>query len=208
MRGPLCPLSNTLLSPWVFFRRRKQVADTGVEELFANLKLLKVFDLYHTHSLNREQQSWLRLICSRYLIAPPLERIAINSLVTPNISFLCFIYAPAMAIESGVGRDEVKALQGLLSLSTENETFDWRDSLMVLNLLYHSATKIGADAVELFRRVAVTRSLTTGREPRMDWSSIPLTTRLPLPYTEKVLGRGADAMSSAPRSSDSLRSAV
>jgi len=130
------------------------MADDDVVKLFAKLNRLKAFDFYTSRSLNAEQQNWLRLICGRYLIAPPLERRAINSYVTPNISFLFFLYAKAMAIESVIDRNDVKVLQGLASLSIENGTFDWRDSLMVLNLLFRSATKIEADAAELFWRVA------------------------------------------------------
>jgi hypothetical protein len=77
-----------------------------------------------------------------------------NSPVVPEISFLFFLFSRAMAVESARERNAEKIFYGLASLSVENQSFDRRDSLMVLVLLYHSATKIGADADSLFRRVA------------------------------------------------------
>jgi hypothetical protein len=47
-----------------------------------------------------------------------------------------------------------KSLRASSLFAVENQVFDWRDSLMILTLLYHSAIKIGADAPDLFRRVA------------------------------------------------------
>jgi hypothetical protein len=68
-----------------------------IEESFAKLKLLKVFDFYKTRVLAREQQGWVQFICDRYLNASPYERESIHSLVTPETSFLFFMYAGAVA---------------------------------------------------------------------------------------------------------------
>jgi hypothetical protein len=135
--------------------------DSSIEEVFVKLKLLKVFDFYKTRSLTIEQQSWLETVCDEYLTTSSRERTAINSLVTPEISFLFFMYANAMATESVELNDEAKVLRGLVSLSVENRTFDWRDSLLQLSLLYHSASKVGADAAELLQRVAAISSSRT-----------------------------------------------
>ena len=128
--------------------------DFLVEEVFVKLKLLNAFDFYKARSLTTEQQSWLQSVCDEYLVATSPGRRTINSLVTPEISFLFFMYAHAMATESVVLNDEARVLHGLVSLSVENRTFDWRDSLMQLNLLYHSAIKVRANPVELFQHVA------------------------------------------------------
>jgi hypothetical protein len=57
---------------------------------------------------------------------------------------------------------EAKVLHGLVALSIEDCKFDWRDSLMVLCRLYHSAVKVGANPTELFQRVAAMSAPRTG----------------------------------------------
>jgi len=126
----------------------------AIEEIFAKLRLLKVFDFYKTRVLTQEQQGWVQFICDHYLRALPDERARIHSMVTPEISFLFFMYAKAMAVEAVRERQEEKIFKGLIALAVENRVFDWRDSMMVLVLLHHSAAKIGADASQLFQRAA------------------------------------------------------
>ena len=126
----------------------------AIEEIFAKLKLLKVFDFYKTRSLAQEQQQWVQSICDQYLRALPSKRANIHSMVTPEISFLFFMYAKAMAVEAVRERQEEKVFKGLVALAVENGVFDWRDSMMVLVLLHHSAAKIGADPSQLFQRAA------------------------------------------------------
>jgi hypothetical protein len=126
----------------------------AIEETFAKLKLLKVYDFYKTRVLTQEQQGWVQFICDHYLRALPDERARIHSMVTPEISFLFFMYAKAMAVEAVRDRQEEKVFNGLIALAVENRVFDWRDSMMVLVLLHHSTVKIGADASRLFQRAA------------------------------------------------------
>jgi hypothetical protein len=128
--------------------------DAALEETFAKLKLLKVFDFCKTRVLTQEQRGWVESICDRYLRALPHERASIHSMVTPESSFLFFMYAKAMAVEAVRERQEGKIFKGLIALAVENQVFDWRDSMMVLVLLHHSAAKIGADASQIFQRAA------------------------------------------------------
>jgi hypothetical protein len=72
------------------------------------------------------------------------------------------MYAGAAAVQPVRERDEEKIFKGLVALSVENQVFDWRDSMMVLFRLHHSALKIGADPSKLFRRVAAISSSRTG----------------------------------------------
>jgi hypothetical protein len=125
-----------------------------VEETFARLKRLKVFDFYKTRVLTQEQQEWVQFVCDHYVRALPDERASFHSMVTPGISFLFFMYAKAMAVEAVRERQEEKIFKGLIALAVENRVFDWRDSMMVLVLLHHSAVKIGADPSQLFQRAA------------------------------------------------------
>jgi hypothetical protein len=136
--------------------------DAAIEETFANLRLLKVFDFYKTRVLTQEQQGWVQFICDRYLRALPDERASIHSMVTPETSFLFFMYARTMAVEAVRERQEEKIFQGLIALAVENRAFDWRDSMMVLVLLHHSAAKIGADASQLFQRASAISTPQTG----------------------------------------------
>jgi hypothetical protein len=126
----------------------------AVEETFARLKLLKVGDFYKTRVLTQEQQGWVRFICDHYFGALPDERARIHSMVTPEISFLFFMYAKDMAVEAVRERQEEKIFKGLIALAVENRIFDWRDSMTVLVLLHHSAAKIGADPSKLFQQAA------------------------------------------------------
>jgi hypothetical protein len=136
--------------------------DAAVAEVFAKLRLLKVFDFYKTRALTPEQQDWVQLICDRYLQASTQGRESIRSLVTPEISFLFYTYAKAAAVQAVREQDEEKIFKGLVALSIENQVFDWRDSMMVLARLHHSAVKIGADASQLFHRAAAISSLRSG----------------------------------------------
>lgn len=61
-----------------------------VEETFARLKLLKVFDFYKTRELTQEQREWVQFICDRYVRALPVERATIHSMMTTEVSFLFF----------------------------------------------------------------------------------------------------------------------
>jgi hypothetical protein len=80
--------------------------EAAVLETFTKIKLLKPFDFYRPRSLAPEQQDWLRLICDRFSDALSEEREKINSLVTPEISFLFFMYGKTMAIEAVRDHDE------------------------------------------------------------------------------------------------------
>ena len=128
--------------------------DAAIQEIFAKVRLLKVLDFHKCRVLTYEQQGWLQLICDRYLVALPDAREAIRSAVAPEISFLFFLFAKTMSLEAVRQRDGEKLLSGLVAMSIENGTLDWRDSMVMLVLLYHSAVKIQADAVQLLQRAA------------------------------------------------------
>ena len=125
-----------------------------VEETFARLRRLKVFDFYKTRELTQEQRGCVQFICDSYVRALPDERAKIYSMMTTEISFLFFMYAKAMAVEAVREGQEEKVFKGLVALAVENGAFDWRDSMMMLVLLHHSAAKIGVDASRLFQRAA------------------------------------------------------
>jgi hypothetical protein len=147
--------------------------DAAIEETFAKLKLLNVFNFYKTPVLTQEQKGWLQFICDRYLTASPDERARIHSIVTPETSFLFFMYAKAMAVEAVHERQEGKIFEGLIALAGENQIFDWRDSMMVLVLLHHSAAKIGADASQLFQRAAAIATPQTSEGLLQFWARAP-----------------------------------
>lgn len=74
--------------------------DATVDELFGKLKRLKAFDFFKTRALTPEQRGWLKFICERYANAMPLVQESIRLLVTPESSFLLFMYAVDMALEA------------------------------------------------------------------------------------------------------------
>ena len=71
-----------------------------------------------------------------------------------EISFLFLVYSEAMAIAAVQRRDNHSVIRGLEALAIENCIGDWRDSLLCLVLLYHSAVKIDADPEKLISDVA------------------------------------------------------
>jgi hypothetical protein len=125
-----------------------------IEQAFARLKLLKPFDFQKRPVLTQEQQEWVQVICDRYIGALPDERARFRSMITPEISFLFFMYAGLMAVQAVRERQQEKVFQGLVALAVENQVFDWRVSMMVLAKLHHSAVKIGADPSQLFEQAA------------------------------------------------------
>jgi hypothetical protein len=91
-------------------------------------------------------------LCDLFSSADSAERAEIISHIQNDFSFLFFWFARAMA-EKAVQQSIPEAIwDGLLALVLENFTFDYRDSLHRLVLLYHSATKLGLDVEALFAR--------------------------------------------------------
>jgi hypothetical protein len=104
-----------------------------------------------------------QFICDRYIGALPDERAKIRSMITPEILFLFFMYAGLMAVQAVRELQREKVFQGLVALVVENQAFDWRDSMMALAKLRHSAVKFGADPSQLFQRAAAISTSQTGQ---------------------------------------------
>jgi len=123
------------------------------DEIFNHLRPLRVSDFYK-RKFSAEQRGWLNLLCERYIAGPPEERLRMTKLQERQMSFLFFSFAKIMAVEAVRENNEPKILLGLASLAVENFSVDWRDSLCVLILLYHSAQILPFGAAIPFKKVA------------------------------------------------------
>jgi hypothetical protein len=100
-------------------------------------------------------------LCEVFLGASPEVRAEIVSYVHTEFSTNFFWFAKRMAA-LGVRRSSPEAVRmGLTALIVENNNFDFRDMLMSLVLIYHSAVKLDLDPLQLFDSAA---SLTVNEE--------------------------------------------
>jgi predicted proteasome-type protease len=68
--------------------------------------------------------------------------------------FLYLTFSERMAVLAVRENSQARLWQALLAQVVEDFRWDYRENLMVLSVVYHSAKKIGADAKELFQRAA------------------------------------------------------
>ncbi len=86
--------------------------------------------------------------------ASPAGRVEMVSQVRREFSTIFFWFAREMS-ELAVRNSSPEAVQtGLLALILENNVSDFRDMLMVLVLVHHSALKLGLDPLQLFDSAA------------------------------------------------------
>jgi hypothetical protein len=96
----------------------------------------------------------IKKLCDFYSSADSAERAEIVSHVGDVFSFTFFWFATTCA-EKAVRESSPDAIwDGLMALVIENFAFDYRDSLMRLVLVYHSAAKLGLDVETLFAKAA------------------------------------------------------
>lgn len=69
-------------------------------------------------------------------------------------SFTFLFFSERMACLSVREKLEKYLFEGLIAHAIEGGKFDPRENMLVLSLLYHSAVKIGADPVSLFKRAS------------------------------------------------------
>ncbi len=69
-------------------------------------------------------------------------------------AFLLLAFSERMAIWGVRTSSETKLFEGLIAHVVEGFSHDYRENLLVLSLLYHSACKIGSDPSGLFEKAA------------------------------------------------------
>lgn len=134
------------------------------KDLFESLYKLagKQYEFYKK-GLPESAQNTIDQICELFEVSSVEVRREIVSKVHSSISFLFFGFGSWMAIAAVRRNDNQLVLRGLESLAVENCVFDWRDSTIVLAMLYHSAVKNGADADQVVRFVAGMAASDSGR---------------------------------------------
>ena len=108
----------------------------------------------HKHGLPDAVRKNISVLCESFENSSYDVREQIVSLAVREISFLFFVFSEAMAIAAVQHEDKHSVIRGLEALAIENCIADWRDSLLRLVLLYHSAVKIYADPEKLIGEVA------------------------------------------------------
>lgn len=128
---------------------------TNTEKIFDRLYTFegKQYE-FHKKGFPESVQHDIDQICELFEASSANMRRAIVSKVRPSISFLFLGFSSRMAIAAVRKSNDQLLVRGLESLAVENCVFDWRDSTIVLATLYHSASKNGANADEMFRFVA------------------------------------------------------
>jgi hypothetical protein len=125
--------------------------EAGMLKAFEQPRGLKAFDLRNGLSLLVQQL--IGSICDAYLAGSPDEREEIHRQVSPEMSFLFFMFSKAMAEEAVRSRSDQPIVRGLAALAIEGCVFDSRDTTIALSLLFHSAQKVSANPGDLINRV-------------------------------------------------------
>lgn len=82
------------------------------------------------------------------------EQSFIISSFSDDYSSTFFLFSERMACLAVRERSEKYLFEGLIAHAIEGAKFDWRENILVLSLIYHSAVKIGVDPVTLFKRAS------------------------------------------------------
>lgn len=129
------------------------------ELIFERLECLKLFDLWKSQTLTDEQLGCLDALGQRYLQGSPEDRNRLRGLARKDISFVFDLYAKVTATAAVRESNAQKVELALVAIAIKDIGVDFRDSLSLLALIYHSADKIGQDPIGLFRKIASISSI-------------------------------------------------
>jgi hypothetical protein len=123
--------------------------------IIERLQPLKLLEIMNAAPESREAiLETIGELCEIFRSASPAERIEIVSHVHADISFLFIWFARRMS-EKAVRESAAQPIwAGLIAIVLENFARDYRDSLIDVMLLYHSATKLGLNVEILFSEAA------------------------------------------------------
>jgi len=141
-------------------------------KVIERLRPLRVLEFIKATSETREAtQKSIKLLCDFFSSANPAERAEVVPHIQAEFSFVFYWFARRMA-EKAIRDSSPEAIwDGLMALVLENYASDYRDSLIRLMLLYHSATKLGLNVEALFARAA---ALALNPDVAMGVRSFPL----------------------------------
>ena len=86
----------------------------------------------------------------------PADRATVFGKVKKSFLFLAF--SERMAVLAVRENSESRLFDGLIAHVLEDFSHDYRENLLILSLLYHSAVKLGSNPIELFRKAAALAS--------------------------------------------------
>ncbi len=97
----------------------------------------------------------VRNLCRRYSGADQEQRSSIQDSISMDEFYSLLTFCKRTAVFAMRKNDSEMVVDGLTALTMiEQDRVDFRDILMCLALLYHAAVRLGANADELFRRLA------------------------------------------------------
>jgi hypothetical protein len=108
-----------------------------------------------------------------------------------DYSFTFLAYAQRMAEQAVCANDPDMLRRGLVAVAIEGFRYDRRETIPVLSLLCHSAMKIGADPVALFREASDVSTPEVKREMMSFVNRAPEDKRISaMGYREDLSGTG------------------
>jgi hypothetical protein len=124
-------------------------------EIIARLSLLKIGDFRGKMQIVPDEiKSNVDVLVGFFQNADADSRTSLTAQVKPSFAFVFLWYAKEKSIEAVRTNEPNLIFEGLVALAIENGTFDVRESIVVMALLYNSSLKLGTDSRELFRRAA------------------------------------------------------
>jgi len=106
--------------------------------LFGPLRRFKVGDFVHRRQLPSDAVALIDALVDPFLDV----RREICSQSDPSTSFLLFLYAGQVAVQSVRDQNPAVLARGLIALAIENLAFDGRDTVVALAQIYHSARRL------------------------------------------------------------------
>jgi hypothetical protein len=94
-------------------------------------------------------------LINSFITATPLEQNVVSEEAAKlKLNFVFLAFSERMAILGVRENSQNRLFKGLMAHVIEDFRYDYRENLLVISLLYHSAVKIGIDPVDLFQRAA------------------------------------------------------
>jgi hypothetical protein len=97
----------------------------------------------------------LRALCSRFALSDPAGRSRLRGSTSMDDFYTLLSFGRRCAVFAMRDREATHIADGLTAIAMiETNRIDFRDALLALSLLHHSAVFIGANPVDLFERAA------------------------------------------------------
>ncbi len=135
-----------------------------VAETFAELRKEKVSAYRNSRSLSTDLFDRIAELCNTYVLQSDSGREAIRALVSFEMSFLFFLFSGRTAEMAVRESSEKRIHQSIVALLIENETFDQRDSIVALSMVYDGASRIGLDSKDFFVKMSALGGMTMRKQ--------------------------------------------